>query len=406
MSHLARSTLKSAKSLYDYAHPERFFKGDWTPILTWEDSIKDYNEREKRGETNRINRDNEHLELCHSCGWTAYDETMSCYASRIKIFHTNHSNGALWSIGSEWIIRDQPNDATVGCDYITQQFLRAQPGITIPLVKEMRSLSARTDEIYLTLMSRSQGERLLDVVDSLSMEETRQYKDQLVNILRQLRQFTAPGAQKVDGSPLHDTILGFCDSRRVPTCKKIGYTMDEWFDNIGDELRAGLSHWPGTDDPAMMEAKFQELKDRFPKPEPYTLTHADLNFSNIMVKDGRIDAIIDWEFSGYYPWWVERLEYGPALTFPDGETSEQMWVELTGMDNETFLKTVIEPVEEIRKIWALGQNTVDHGELDQLEVRRPAFCQCKPFWGVFKPKSLGISREHTLRENGWRRACF
>lgn len=30
-------------------------------------------------------------------------------------------------------------------------------------------------------------------------------------------------------------------------------------------------------------------------------THADLSPSNIMVKDGKITAIIDWEFAGWFP---------------------------------------------------------------------------------------------------------
>jgi len=42
-----------------------------------------------------------------------------------------------------------------------------------------------------------------------------------------------------------------------------------------------------------VENKFQELKANFPKGEPYTLTHADLNFSNIIIKDDKIEAIID-----------------------------------------------------------------------------------------------------------------
>lgn len=38
------------------------------------------------------------------------------------------------------------------------------------------------------------------------------------------------------------------------------------------------------------------------KPEgPFVLTHEDVNTSNIMVKDGHVSGIIDWEDGGYMP---------------------------------------------------------------------------------------------------------
>jgi hypothetical protein len=39
-------------------------------------------------------------------------------------------------------------------------------------------------------------------------------------------------------------------------------------------------------------------------------THADLNRRNIMVRDGRVVAIIDWAYSGWYP---EYWEYTKAF---------------------------------------------------------------------------------------------
>jgi aminoglycoside phosphotransferase (APT) family kinase protein len=48
------------------------------------------------------------------------------------------------------------------------------------------------------------------------------------------------------------------------------------------------------------------MKDNFPDPEPFVLTHGDLTLGNIIVKDDKITTIIDWEHAGYYPWWAER----------------------------------------------------------------------------------------------------
>lgn len=36
-------------------------------------------------------------------------------------------------------------------------------------------------------------------------------------------------------------------------------------------------------------------------PQPNVYTHGDLDWSNILVQDGRVSGIIDWESSGYFP---------------------------------------------------------------------------------------------------------
>lgn len=39
----------------------------------------------------------------------------------------------------------------------------------------------------------------------------------------------------------------------------------------------------------------ENLKQRMPPWEPYVLTHCDLNLGNIMVRDGEVVGILDWE---------------------------------------------------------------------------------------------------------------
>ncbi|PGG99556.1 hypothetical protein AJ79_08493 [Helicocarpus griseus UAMH5409] len=48
------------------------------------------------------------------------------------------------------------------------------------------------------------------------------------------------------------------------------------------------------------------------------LTHADLCMRNILVKDGKVRAIIDWEFGGWYPeyWEYTKAHYG-QFNIPD-----------------------------------------------------------------------------------------
>ncbi|KAF4626711.1 hypothetical protein G7Y89_g11449 [Cudoniella acicularis] len=205
----------------------------------------------------------EEIKLCRSCGWNAYLQGTSSYVSRIRILHAR-DNIALWEMGSRWLIRAQPNNKSLGNDYMTYQFLCKQ-GVNIPLVKHMQRLSEPTDEIQFTLTSRAQGVTLDSIWTILSPEEKSNYRGQMANALKLLRQFTSKGVQKVDGSPLDDTLVGLCVRRQPPTCKKIGYTTNEWFENIAAELRCGLSRLHKTKDATIIEQKLQELKITFQK---------------------------------------------------------------------------------------------------------------------------------------------
>ncbi|TVY83318.1 hypothetical protein LSUE1_G004785, partial [Lachnellula suecica] len=292
-----RETAQNAIIREDYTHPENVYKDI---ICEPEKGLSPFVQAQRKGvrlvgtEWKGVNHRDD--ELCWSCGWTVYDQMTSSYGSRIRILHTNGSTG-IWAVGSRWLIRDKPNDTSLGSDFMTQEFLRNQPNLDIPLIKEMRKLSAPTDKVDIILMSRAQGVGLDTIWDTLSLEQKKNYTNQLGNALKQLRQFTSSTAKKVDGSLMEDCLIGNCYRRTAPTCKKIGRTLDKWFEILEKDLRFGLSRQYKTEDPLVIDEKYEELKKNFPKSEPYVLTHGDLNLTNIIVKDEKIEAIIDWEYS-------------------------------------------------------------------------------------------------------------
>jgi hypothetical protein len=221
------------------------------------------------------------------------------------------------------------------------------------------------------------------------------YKDQIANFIREIRQFTAPTAQKVDGSALDDVLIGHCLRRHPPTCAKIGHTTEEWFEGIAETLRRGLSMIHETQDPTTIEAKLQELKDNFPKSEPYVLTHGDLHTGNIIVKDDKIEAIIDWEMAGYYPWWAERFL---SIMSSDKGPFDALWAEFDPeMDTDTFCDQVFLPVGDVRDAWREAMKETDHPG-HEIELLRPGFCKCKPYAGAFTTLSTGQRNEHKLIE--------
>lgn len=63
----------------------------------------------------------------------------------------------------------------------------------------------------------------------------------------------------------------------------------------------GSAHWRC---PRWLEQDWRKSSGKF------VLTHGDLSPRNIMVKDGKITGIVDWERSGFFP---EYVEYAFAM---------------------------------------------------------------------------------------------
>jgi hypothetical protein len=108
------------------------------------------------------------------------------------------------------------------------------------------------------VMSRAKAVLLETVWNTLSREEKDSYAQQLVAALREMRQFTAEFPQRVIGSPLWDNIIRDCNSRKQ--CKKVGKTAEDWFKNMDEELREGISRFLQTRDETAINAKMRELK--------------------------------------------------------------------------------------------------------------------------------------------------
>lgn len=381
----------------DYEHPEKIYKDlVHAPTLSKEARLE---RKYLKSCFNAIHdgiAEEKAKELCWSCGWKVENEWYSSYGSRIRILYTHHNIG-IWAIGDNWLIRDRPNDASIGNDFMTQEFLRNQPGLTIPLVKEMRKLNAPTDKIDLTMMSRIDGVGLDTIWHTLTEEQASSYKDQLGDAIKQWRRFTSPVAKKVDGSFLDDCIIGNCEQRTAPTCKKIRRTNDEWFDILEKDLRMGLCLQYDTKDPSIIEDKFQELKRNFPKSGPYVLTHGDLNLSNILVKDDKIQAIIDWEYSGYFPWWYERWISLIGGNDQSDQLFDPLWADYgPEMDEDTFQTEVFNKVAPVVHAWKKISKYVEH-DAEFEKWLRPGFCECKPYTGSFKREQVGDGVKHDLK---------
>lgn len=389
----------SAVDREDYTHPEKIYPGlvYRDENVKGEEFFKLHPEYRFKFPLDRAILDKE---ICVSCGWKVSDQVWSSYGSRVRMLYTRRNIG-VWEVGSRWLIRDQPNDATLGNDFITQEFLRHQPNLNIPLIKEMRRLSAPTDKVHITLMSRVEGKPLHEVWDTLSPGQKDNYTNQLAEAVKSWRQFTSPVAKTVNGDLPYDSLIGNCWRRTAPTCVRMGRTTEEWLANLESGLRLGLSKMHNSEDPAVIEEKYQELKKGFPKSEPYVLTHLDLNLSNILVKDDKIQAIIDWEYAAYLPWWAERWAcfLGGCVT---NELLTPLWERVfPEMDEVTFREEVTKKLQPAFDAWGrLRHEPYGPKHPNQRSGwQKPLFCECKPYGGLIQWNAIGNIIEHVQEKD-------
>lgn len=346
-------------------------------------------DEKKLGEAEQRMRGKKEL-LCRACGWNTYHELATNYLPRLRLFHVRQ-NAGLWYMGNDWLIWDRPGDQGVySNEYMTYKFLREQGTKSIPLVDEMYQYGKEGDPFQFTVMSRVKGVTLESIWKKLTRKEKRGYAEQMTAALRELRQFTAPSPQRVDGSPLWDNIIGQCWPPKP--CKTIPQTKEEWINALEDELRASIARQPTMTDQSTI---FDKIKSNFPEHAPFVLTHADLNMGNIMVHDGKILAIIDWELAGYYPWWVERFTcYQRALSGNADELFELVWAELDPEhSDEDFGAKVDYAVAEAASLYSCAP--IEHTHSHDMWVR-PRWCECKPYGGAIIAKDWGAELKHEI----------
>jgi hypothetical protein len=346
----------------------------------------------------RFSSQREKKELCRACGWNTDHELISSYLPRIRMFYTK-PNAGLWTMGNDYMIWDRACKEGMDNEFMTYQFLKAKGVKNIPLVEEMQHFGKPGDKFQFTVTSRAKGKALKDVWHTASREEKRSYADQMIAALRELRTYTAPYPQRVDGSPLVDNLIGQCLPNTA--CKSIGKTTEDWLDsNLGEELRRGLGRKYGTSDKAVIEEKLNDLKNNFPEGAPYVLTHGDIHCGNIIVNNGKIQAIIDWEAAGYYPWWVERMIHD-TRTGRDGCPGfyQMVWRELDSERRRPQWESqVCQPVNDVQVVFRYcptthdGMKRSDNGD----EWRRPAWCECNPIGGRIRRWHWEAERTHEI----------
>ncbi|KAH8761195.1 kinase-like domain-containing protein [Diaporthe sp. PMI_573] len=171
------------------------------------------------------------------------------------------------------------------------------------------------------------GEPLSDAWDGLSSADRAGVVVQLREQVARMRACAQPYIGRVGNKPTRNIY------DRLPTTYCGPFPSEEAFDDWCMERVPvgffGLAHWRW---PRWLEKERRRSSGRF------VLTHGDLSPRNIMVEDGKITGIVDWERSGFFP---EYAEYAFAMKLCHKfQSSEKWWVPV--------LKEVLQPCSEQR----------------------------------------------------------
>ncbi|KAL4883885.1 kinase-like domain-containing protein, partial [Aspergillus karnatakaensis] len=237
---------------------------------------------------------------CIACGWTPEQQDQCFFTSHVKLFYGASKRG-VWSVGSDVIMKERPDEGPK-TEVTTLKFLENYPDIPAPRVLNHW---VNSDKRYFVLQGRIHGETLEQAWPSLSDSQKTAIANQVVGVRNQLRFITSTAIQTVDLSPCYPGLL-------FPDCNPHGPFHSD--SELWDALSLTLHKSPTNN---LSERVLENLKIRLPSCEPYVLTHCDLNLGDIMVKDGNLVGILDWEFAAYYPIWYEYVSASWGWTEDD-----------------------------------------------------------------------------------------
>jgi aminoglycoside phosphotransferase (APT) family kinase protein len=166
------------------------------------------------------------------------------------------------------------------------KFIRKHTSIPVPEVFDEYDTS---DGRHCIIMSRIPGTPLQEAWPKLPDESKSSIVEQLIGYIHELRQLKGESVSSASGSPTSMYIFGSHMDKVVHSSSEFHHLLTSRVYRLPNMLRK------------IPEAYVDFLRSRFDDNSRLVFTHADLADRNILVQDGRITGIIDWEWAGFYP---------------------------------------------------------------------------------------------------------
>ncbi|EEP82878.1 conserved hypothetical protein [Uncinocarpus reesii 1704] len=180
----------------------------------------------------------------------------------------------------------------------TMKFVSENTSIPVPKVY---CSFVRKNRAYI-VMERIRGDEIPRAWKKLSEESRQKMFDQLKTMVQELRALIPPpgtGVQSCVGGSL-------CDARIPRPKARFGpfKTIQEFHVWLREDFQPSKKDKGTSSDQDWEDIEKMVAQQDGPWPPP-VFTHCDLNPFNILVREGKVVGIIDWEFAGWYPHYWE-----------------------------------------------------------------------------------------------------
>ncbi|RAL11737.1 aminoglycoside phosphotransferase family protein [Aspergillus homomorphus CBS 101889] len=237
----------------------------------------------------RDDRPDDKDKQCIACGWPLVSY---CYNSHVRLIYSGDDRG-VWKIGTDMVLKERGPEEGLRSEREIAKLLVQCPEIPAPkLLHDWVDRRGR----YFILEEQVQGEPLHKVWSKLSAGQKTAIADQVVQACQKLRTFTSQSIESVNGGPCYPPFIHGSRSRtQGPFHSDLDFQTA-----VSGGFRGPLNRGPPRE-------AVERLMERMPASKPYVLSHSDLHQANIIVKNGSLSGIIDWEYAGYYPIWYEYI---------------------------------------------------------------------------------------------------
>lgn len=223
-----------------------------------------------------------------------------------RVVESRTTNGQLVAV------KVKPQGAFVRSEAEMMHFASQQPNILAPRVLGCYDVEP---DIIATVTNVIPGQSLDKVWHLMDKSQRNSIKLQLKEQVQLYRRHT----QSYIGRINHQETLNFFD--RLDFHFMGPFESEEEFNNwCLERVKSPIAR-------SLWKRLLPGMRAQSPR---FVLTHGDLSARNIMVHEGKISGIVDWEYSGFFP---EYMEYALATVVHD--CIEDWWVPV--------LKEVLEP---------------------------------------------------------------
>ncbi|RPA97788.1 kinase-like protein [Choiromyces venosus 120613-1] len=229
-----------------------------------------------------------------------------------RIYCREEGTRQVWDLGNGNLYKFRPHKQGVYESDI-HDLIQSTTTIPIPTIYYEWVTTEGSDRdgpgggrVHHMIMEEIPGEALDEVWPRVNVPMKARLIRQFENYVSELRRVTNPSVCSCTGGPLAN-VQGILFGRGYDSR---GPISDE------ESLWLAMTHNIRRSPSLEMQQALITLRPMMPNCFPAVLTHLDLHPGNILVRNGNIVAIIDWEHAGFYPCWMEYVMFRHMCSDP------------------------------------------------------------------------------------------